>query len=77
MDTARRVCELLSDILDLKLDKDSDISMVNCAKWSSLEHINIIMSLEEEFDISFKQDDLPKLNSLSALITKVEELLNA
>ncbi|MEE6586249.1 acyl carrier protein, partial [Campylobacter coli] len=39
--------------------------------WTSLAHIDIIMSLEEEFEIKFNKEDLSLLKSQNALLEKI------
>ncbi|EAL8252378.1 acyl carrier protein, partial [Campylobacter coli] len=55
--------EILENILETKVDENTNINMENCKNWTSLTHIDIIMSLEEEFDIKFNKEDLNNLKS--------------
>ncbi|MBZ7963737.1 acyl carrier protein [Campylobacter sp. 2457A] len=48
--------------------------MQNCPSWNSLAHIDIIMSLEEEFDIKFDKEKLTKLNSQKILLDEIQKL---
>lgn len=75
MEIKNKVYEILSDILEVEVNDQTQVSMQTCDKWTSLVHIDIIMSIEEEFNIIFSQYDLPNLNSQSALIEKVESLV--
>jgi acyl carrier protein len=43
--------------------KDEDI-----ATWDSLGHVNVVMTLEQTFDVLFDVEDFPKLNSVPAII---------
>ena len=72
-DVENRVKKILKDILGIEIYED--ISMKNCDKWNSLAHINIIMGVEEEFEISFMESSLPDLTSFKAIVSKVEEML--
>ncbi|ELZ6437633.1 acyl carrier protein, partial [Campylobacter coli] len=49
--------EILENILETKVDENTNLSMENCKNWTSLAHIDIIMSLEEEFEIKFSKDE--------------------
>lgn len=73
----QKVYEILSKILKTKVDDTTSVSMQNSQEWSSIVHIDIIMSLEEEFDILFAENDLASLTSQEAIIAKVEELAKA
>lgn len=71
----QKIYAILSDILETEVNESTQISMQTCEKWTSLAHIDIIMSIEEELGIAFGQDDLPTLTSQDSLIQKVKELL--
>ncbi|EAJ3027547.1 acyl carrier protein, partial [Campylobacter coli] len=45
--------EILKNILEIEVNEHTNLSMNNCPEWNSLAHIDIIMSLEEEFEIKF------------------------
>ncbi|MPA79370.1 acyl carrier protein [Campylobacter coli] len=66
--------EILENILETKVDENTNINMENCKNWTSLTHIDIIMSLEEEFDIKFNKEDLSNLKSQQALLEKIQTL---
>ena len=57
-----------------KIDKDSitdDFNQQNFEKWDSLQHINIVVALEEEFNISIEPDEIIEIVS----IQKIEEVI--
>ncbi|EAI3159565.1 acyl carrier protein, partial [Campylobacter jejuni] len=45
-------------------------------EWNSLAHIDIIMSLEEEFEIKFDKEKLTELNSQNMLLKEIKKLKN-
>ena len=45
-----------------------DTSMETLAAWDSLAHINIMMGLEETFDLYLDVEAFPKLTSVSAIL---------
>ncbi|EAL3935925.1 acyl carrier protein [Campylobacter lari] len=67
--------EILENILETKVDQNSNLSMDNCKNWTSLAHIDIIMSLEEEFAIKFNKEELAKLKSQNDLFNFIKEKL--
>ncbi|MBT0822400.1 acyl carrier protein [Campylobacter lari] len=67
--------EILENILEVKVDENSNLSMQNCKNWTSLNHIDIIMSLEEEFEIKFSKDELNQLKSQNELLQAIKEKL--
>ena len=53
-------------------DISDDVSMENCDKWDSLNHLNLIMQLEEEFNVSLEPEDIAIMRS----IDDIEVVLN-
>jgi acyl carrier protein len=49
------------DITDTTRDED-------LAAWDSLGHVNVMMTVEQIFDIVLDVEDFPKLNSIPAII---------
>lgn len=74
--TANTTAELLSLLLGKALSPDGDVSMETDKAWDSMKHIEIIMTFEERFGVSFEPEDIPRLTSQSLLAAKVRELLD-
>lgn len=76
-DIKKRVFKVVSEVLGIN---ESDISMDlyvgGIAEWDSIRQLIIISSIEEEFNISFSEDDLFELTSVGNIINKVESLLS-
>jgi acyl carrier protein len=43
--------------------RDQDI-----AAWDSLGHVNLMMTLEQTFDVTLDVEDFPRLNSVPAIL---------
>ncbi len=70
--------KVMSLLFKREIKADDGLSMAaNRKEWSSIKHIEIIMTMEEEFDISFEPEDIPLLTSQNVLWEKVQELVNA
>ena len=50
-----------------------DISQSNCAKWDSMTHLNLIVELEEEFDMSLEPEDMADMKSLEIIERTISE----
>ena len=72
----KKVYEILSNILEIEVNENTNITMQECNKWTSLAHIDIIMSVEEAFDITFNEHQLITLNTQQNIIKALKELLN-
>ncbi|MHA7736605.1 acyl carrier protein [Campylobacter coli] len=68
--------EILKNILEIEVNEHTNLSMNNCPEWNSLAHIDIIMSLEEEFEIKFDKENLTELNSQNMLLKEIKKLKN-
>ncbi|AJC89656.1 acyl carrier protein [Campylobacter lari] len=71
----QQLYKILENILEVNINENSNLSMQNCKNWTSLNHIDIIMSLEEEFEIKFNKDELSQLKSQNELLQAIKEKL--
>lgn len=44
--------------------------------WDSLVHMNLIINIEENFDVKFSLEEVVELNSIIEIIKKVEEKMS-
>ena len=44
-------------------------------RWDSLKHIQLVLAIEEEFDVTFSDDDIPNLLSTRAIEDSVRRLV--
>jgi acyl carrier protein len=66
-----KIVEILAGVLKVKVDDNCSIESV--PEWDSLAHMRIIVSLEEQFNIEIEDEDLPKINSLTAILNYLEK----
>lgn len=50
---------------------NSECSQLNCERWDSLHHLNLIVELEDEFDLEFEPEEIAEMKSF----TKVKETI--
>ena len=48
-------------------------SQMDLAEWDSVRHMNVVLALENDFDIEFDDAELPKLTSLPQLVAAIEK----
>jgi acyl carrier protein len=61
-DTKQKILETFSAIFDINLaDIPENASPDLIDKWDSVNHMNLILALEEEFGIRFSDDELTQL----------------
>ncbi|MDR2917491.1 MAG: acyl carrier protein [Tannerella sp.] len=66
-----QVKNIFKRVLDIQHVPD-DISQQNCTAWDSLKHLNLIVEIEEEFDISFEPEDIVEMKSLHVILNKIQ-----
>jgi acyl carrier protein len=65
--------KILADTLGLPEEQISaDASTDNTQEWDSVAHINVVLSLESRYGLSFTPDEILELNSLG----KIQAFLN-
>lgn len=67
-----KIIEIISKITkiptsELKIRKDEK------KLWDSLKHMEIVISLEDEFDFTFENEDITNANTVSAVIQIVKD----
>ncbi|MFP6600223.1 MAG: acyl carrier protein [Deltaproteobacteria bacterium] len=63
-DVAARVREIMAGLFALDPSEINDASAIDTVeKWDSLQHVNLLMALEQEFDIIFDVDDAASMIS--------------
>lgn len=40
--------------------------------WDSLQKVEIVIALEDEFDITFTQEEIAEINTISQIINKIQ-----
>ena len=57
-----RVKKVIAEILDIEINSINDnTSPETVESWDSLKQMNIIVALEEEFDIEFSDEDIVEM----------------
>jgi acyl carrier protein len=64
----QRIVRILADSLGLpESEIPADASMEKMSEWDSIAHLNVVMTLEEEFQVEFTAEEFVGLNSLPAM----------
>jgi acyl carrier protein len=70
----KQVQQTVASTLKVPLDKITETTTSkDIAKWDSLGHINLMMALEETFDVILDVEDFPKLTSLPAIMSYLKK----
>ena len=60
-----RIIKIISNELGTKVDANA--SQTTCENWDSLRHLNIVVALEEAFDVSFEPEDIANMRDISTI----------
>ncbi len=66
-----RILKIISQVL--KTEVDENASQKSIPQWDSLHHLNLVIELEVEFDVSFEPEEIAEMKSFS----KIEELIES
>lgn len=67
----RNLNEILEEVLECEFF--DDISKDNCESWDSINHVNIILELQDEYDIKIDHHDIDKLLSYRTILSYLTE----
>tara|TARA_B100000795_G_scaffold231725_1_gene189689 strand:+ start:122 stop:352 length:231 start_codon:yes stop_codon:yes gene_type:complete len=67
------IIEVFNDILDLEEGQlTPESSPIDIDEWDSMANVNIIVALEEEFEIKFKLEDILDVKTVNDFINLVD-----
>jgi len=70
-----RLKEVLSAIIDVPVEKISnEASMDDIEEWDSLAQMNLVLALEEEFDVTIPDEEVGTMLSLPLIQSLLSEL---
>jgi acyl carrier protein len=72
-----RIYFVMSVVFDIDKDQINDNSEPGLIEnWDSLRHMNLIVALEEEFDIVFSDDEMTELLNMKLILSVISDKLN-
>ncbi len=66
-----KIKKILEEVLDVEINEN--ISSENCEDWDSMNQVNIVLELQDEFGIKIPMDDVMKLNSYSNILEYIKK----
>ncbi len=70
-----KVLEILKELFELETI-DENCSQATCEKWDSMGQLNLVVELEDSFDISLEPEDISNMKSYNDIIDILKEKLN-
>ena len=69
-----KIKKVMSAVFEVPIDEINDKSSPdNIISWDSIKHMNLVIALEEEFDIQFNDSEIVELQNLSLIINIIGE----
>lgn len=69
-----RIVKVMSAVFEVPMEEITDVSSVDSIEsWDSLKHLNLILSLEEEFNISIPDEEVGNLMNYKLIELIVNE----
>ncbi len=77
MSVSEQVIHIVAETLNVSsstITKESTAENTN--GWDSLAHVNLMIALEQTFDITLDVEDFAKLNSIQSITEFIEKMKN-
>jgi acyl carrier protein len=76
--TFEQVRNVASDIFGVPADKvTADSSPETIENWDSMQHLNLVLAIEEKFGVQLEPEDIEKMKNIGAIAALVEKLQSA
>ena len=69
-----RLKEVFQDVFDKEVSLTDSTTAADVLGWDSLNHITLIGTIEDEFDIKFPMKDVVHMKNVGELVDKIIEL---
>ena len=72
-----RIKNVMSAVFEIPANKiGEESSPDNIESWDSLKHMNIVVALEEEFNVQFTDDEIIELINMKLIMVIIREKLS-
>ena len=69
-----KVLSILKEVFEIN-DIDTTCSQSNCEQWDSMNQLNLVLALEEAFDISLEPEEIGEMKSFQDIMKLLNEKL--
>jgi acyl carrier protein len=67
----QQVLEVAARVFDCSVDEAATLTRASEPTWDSLRHVELLFTIEDEFDVRFDQEELGTLSSIESLIESI------
>ena len=72
----KRIFELVSQIMDIPEENvTSESSNLNLIGWDSLNHITMVSTIQEEFNVEFSDEQIIGMTNVAFIVSALEDLI--
>jgi acyl carrier protein len=76
--TFEQVRNVASDIFGIPADRiTAESSPETIENWDSIQHLNLVLAIEEKFGVQLDPEDIEKMKNIRAVAALVEKLQSA
>jgi acyl carrier protein len=69
-----RVCGIAADVLNVHGTAiTADASPETIEGWDSLQHLNLVLALEQEFGVQFEPEEIDEMNSIDRILRVLQD----
>lgn len=69
-----RVLKIVSQVMNISVEQlNEDSSPDTVENWDSLQHMNLILALEEEFNITFSDEEIVEMLSVKIIVETLKK----
>jgi acyl carrier protein len=73
-----KLLDIVAAVLELPSVSVTDaLSSDNCDSWDSMRHLRLVLAVEDGFGVSFDEDEIATLTSVSALLNAIAGRLSS
>ncbi len=72
-----RVVEIIADVFNLESSQvQMDASPDTIEEWDSIQHLNIVLALEQEFHLQFSPEEISEMLNVELIVMLIAEKLS-
>ncbi len=67
----QKIIDILKEVLEDE-NVNAETTQKNCENWDSMRHLNLVVELEDVFDVSFEPEEIADMKSVAAIKSYLE-----
>ena len=73
----KKILNVVADIFEVPINQiNNELSLNSIKQWDSVNHLKLMIALEEEFEIQFTKDDIESMVNLSIIESTVSSYID-